>query len=338
MRTIDVHTHYYPDSVVRLIEEEGGLFGATLARDDPRGPTIKVRHPPSGPIPPAGPLIPTFRDLDARLADMDAHGIDVHLMSFSQPMMYWAGDDLGRRLAATFNDAVAEAHLAHPGRLFGLMALPLQNPALALEEFDRALGLPGMRGVFLSTRVVTTELSDPVYWPLLERIAASGLPAFVHPLNAIGAGRLGSRHYFANLLANPFETTACAALLIFDGVLDRFPDLSFILAHAGGALPWLIGRLTQGWRVRPECKHLPRPPRDYLDRFYFDTITFDHAALAHLISQVGSQRLLLGSDYCFSMSEPDPVGFVGGTPGLDLAAQESILGGNASRLFGLPAG
>ena len=195
MRTIDVHTHYYPGSVVRLIEEEGGQYGASVLRDDPCGPTIKVRHPPSGPIPPAGPLIPTFCDLDARLDDMDASGVDVHLMSFSQLMLYWADEALGQRLAIAFNDAVAEAHLAHPARLFGLMPLPLQNPGLALEEFDRAATLPGMRGVFLSTRVVTTELYDPVYWPLLERIAASGLPAFVHPLNAIGAGRLGSRHY-----------------------------------------------------------------------------------------------------------------------------------------------
>ncbi|MGE0253949.1 MAG: amidohydrolase family protein [Alphaproteobacteria bacterium] len=337
MQTIDVHTHYYPDGVVRLIDEEGGPFGATVARDDARGPTIKVRHPPSGPIPPAGPLIPTFRDLDARLADMDAHGVDVHLMSFSQPMLYWASDDLGLRLAGAFNDAVAEAHLAHPRRFFGLMALPMQNPALAAEEFDRAAALPGMRGVFLSTRVVTTELSDPIYWPLLERIAASGLPAFVHPLNAIGAGRLGSRHYFANLLANPFETTACAALLIFDGVLDRFPGLELVLAHAGGALPWLIGRLTQGWHVRPECRHLVRSPREYLDRFHFDTITFDHTALAHLAGLVGTGRLLLGSDYCFSMSELDPVGFVLGAPGLDDAGRAAILGGNARALFRLPS-
>lgn len=121
-------------------------------------------------------------------------------------------------------------------------------------------------------------------------------------------------------------------------MLDRFPDLSIILAHAGGALPWLIGRLTQVWQVRPECKHLPRSPRDYRDRFYFDTITFDHPALAHLIGQVGSDRLLLGSDYCFSMSEQDPVGFVRGAPGLDTSAQDAILGGNARLLFGLSAG
>lgn len=325
---IDIHAHYYPESFLKLIAEEGAAFGATVSASNPAGPLIDV-----GPLH-AGPLARKFIDLDERVAEMDAQGVRVQALSLTQPMVDWAGGGLSQKLAEVFNDALAEAHQAYPERLVGFATLPLRDPALALAELERLAGLPAIKGVYLATRILDRELSDAAFFPVYERIEDLGLPVFLHPLEVIGMERL-KPYFLANLLGNPFDTAVAAAHLIFGGVLDRFPKMVICLPHAGGAFPFLVGRLNHGWTVRAECRHLEHGPATYLNRFYYDTISHSSEALGYLVSQVGAERVMLGSDYCFDMGCARPVEVVSRHPALSAEDKVAILEGNARRLLGL---
>jgi aminocarboxymuconate-semialdehyde decarboxylase len=323
---VDIHAHFFPEEFLKLIESDGPAHGLSLRRS-PDGPTIMI-----GPVP-IGPIARGYYDLDARLRAMDAQGVTVHALSLTAPMVYWADADLGARLARAVNDAMAAAARVHPGRFVGLATLPLQAPEAAAAEVDRAVTELGHPGVYMGTNVRGVDLDDPSFTPVFARIAAHGVPVFLHPLNVLGGPRVGA-YYLHNLLGNPFDNAVAAARLVFGGVLDRFPALRVCVPHAGGAFPYVLGRLDRGYRVRPECRHLPRPPSAYLDRFFFDTISHAPDALRYLIGLVGAERVMLGSDYCFDMGYEDPVGFLKGVD-LDPGDRARILGGNARRLLGL---
>jgi aminocarboxymuconate-semialdehyde decarboxylase len=285
-----------------------------------------------GPVP-IGPISPHYYDLDLRLKAMDSQGVAVHTLSLMPPMVYWADEASALGLARLVNDAMAEAARAHPDRFVVLATLPMQNPAAAVSEVDRAVNELGCRGIYLGTNVRGKELTDVSFLPVFERIHALGVPIFLHPLNVIGAQRLVSYHLH-NLLGNPFDTAVAAANLIFSGLLDRFPKLNVCLPHAGGALPYLIGRLNHGWKVRPECRALKKPPSSYLRRFTYDTISHAPESLRYLIDLVGADRVMLGSDYCFDMGYERPVEAVTALK-LSRSDQEKILHGNAARLLRL---
>jgi aminocarboxymuconate-semialdehyde decarboxylase len=146
------------------------------------------------------------------------------------------------------------------------------------------------------------------------------------------------QYYLINLLGNPFETAIAASHLIYGGVMDAFPKLEISLPHAGGALTGLRGRLDQGWLIRPECKHLPRRPSEYLKRFTYDTISYDVDQLADLVKLVGADRIMMGTDYCFDIAYTEPLQIVEQTPGLSEAQRAQIIGGNAQRLLRIEQG
>lgn len=322
--TIDIHAHFVPEEYLQLIETEGEPYGVRL-RSAPNGPLIAVGQVAIGPI------TPHYHDLDLRLKAMDARGVTVHALSLMPPMVYWADGDLGERLARRVNDAMAEAGRAHQDRFVFLATLPMQDPEAAVNEVNRAVTDLGCRGIYLGTNIRGKELTDPSLVPVFERIHALNVPIFLHPLNVIGAQRL-TNYYLHNLLGNPFDTAVAAANLIFSGILDRFPKLNICLPHAGGAFPYLIGRLNHGWKVRQECKALKKPPSSYLRRFTYDTISHAPEPLRYLIDLVGADRVMLGSDYCFDMGYERPVEVVSALK-LSRSDQEKILGGNAARLL-----
>ena len=325
---IDIHSHFFAEEYLRVLEKEGPANGVALNRSNPRGPAIQI-GPTLG-----GPLRSTFWDLDARLKEMNRAGARVHALSLTFPMVYWAPADLGVHLARVTNDAMSQAHTAFPDRYVGLATLPLQDPARSVEELDRAARLPGIRGVYLGTNVKGRELSDPAFLPMWERIDALKLPVFLHPLNVVGAQRL-TPYYLGNLLGNPFDTAIAAAHLIFGGILDRFSKLSVCLPHAGGAFPYLVGRLDRGRKVRKELEHVKRPPSAYLRRFTYDTISHAPESLRYLIGLVGADRVMIGSDYCFDMGYERPVDIVSKWTKLSKADKDRILGGNAAKLLGI---
>jgi aminocarboxymuconate-semialdehyde decarboxylase len=324
MRAIDIHAHYFPESYLELLASEGERYGAGY-RHAPEGFYITGAGRPLGPLP------LKFIDLALRIAAMDAQGVAVQALSLTSPMVYWAEPELSHRLARAFNDGTSAAHLAYPDRLVGLLTLPMIDAERSLHELDRAARLPGIRGVYLGTNIEGHDLSDPRFTPIFARIEALGLPVFLHPLQVVGGKRLAP-YYLGNLIGNPVDTAIAAAHLIFGGMLDRFPRLEINLPHAGGALPILIGRFDHGHRVRPETRHLPQPPSAYLRRFTYDTIGHSPDILRFVISQVGADRVLLGSDYCFDMGYQNPVEVVREL-GLASGDRDLILGGTAARLL-----
>ena len=324
--TIDTHAHYFPQSYIDLIAKHGPRGGTTVSQDASGRTFIQV-----GLLLRTGPITPLFIDLDARLKEMDRQGVDVHVLSLTQPMVYWADDDLGLQLCVAFNDAASAAHRQHPQRLFGFACLPFQNPQLALEELERAAKLPGIRGVYIATVVRDRDLSDRSFFPVYARMEELGLPLFLHPM-MINNERM-KQYYLINVCGNPFETALAASHLIYGGVLDAFPKLEISLPHAGGALPILRGRLDRGFHTRSECKTIPRPPSEYLKRFTYDTISYDAGVLQDLVDLVGADRILMGSDYCFDIAYEEPVKIVTEMKTLTDEDKQLILGDNAKRLL-----
>ena len=326
--TIDTHAHYFPESYLKLIADHGKRCGTTVVSDSSGARFIQV-----GLALRTGPITPHFIDLDDRIRTMDAAGVGMHALSLTQPMVYWADDELGLQLCVAFNDAVSEAHRKYPERFIGFACLPLQNAGLALEELERVSRLPGIRGIYMATVVRDRELSDRSFFPIYERAAVLGLPIFLHPM-MLNNERL-KQYYLVNLLGNPFETAIAASHLIFGGVMDAFPRLEVSLPHAGGALPILRGRLDRGFEIRGECKVIPRPPSEYLRRFTYDTIAYSGPIMDYLVGLVGADRIMMGSDYCFDIAYNDPVKVVQGMKSLDDRQRQQILWGNAARLLRL---
>ena len=324
VRAIDTHPHYFPQSYLDLVAGEGPRFKYEVVTTDD---TFMIKSPVFSP----GPLPKKFIDIQQRLADMDAQGVGVHALSLTAPMLYWADADLSHRLARAWNDAAVVAHKTHPDRFVVLATLPMLDPDRAVDELDRVSNMPGVRGVYMGTNIDNRDLDDALFEPIFARIEQLGLPVFLHPIQTVGGKRMQS-FYLGNLLGNPIDTAIAACHLIFGGVLDRHPNLQVNLPHAGGALPILIGRVDHGWRVRKEAKHLAQAPSSYLRRFTYDTISHSKPILEFVISQVGADRVMTGSDYCFDMGYQRPVEIV---EELRLSPEERrmILGGTAAKML-----
>ncbi|WP_236674099.1 amidohydrolase family protein [Paraburkholderia hospita] len=324
IRSIDIHAHYYPESYCDLVGGAGKQFGGAFVCDDK---SFTFQTPAGG----LGPLPMKFINVDERLKDMDASGVDVQALSLSVPMAYWGDRNFNARLAREWNTAASRIYQQHPTRFVVLATLPMLNATDAIDELERASQLPGVRGVYMGTNINNRDLDDPLFLPVFARIEQLNLPVFLHPQQTVGGSRLGD-FYLSNLLGNPFDTAIAGSHLIFGGVLDRFPELQVTLPHAGGALPILIGRLDAGWTARPETRRLAQKPSSYLRRFCYDTVSHSGPVLDYLMQNIGVDRLVLGSDYCFDMGYEQPVRFL---DRLDLTAQQRamILGGNAGKLL-----
>jgi aminocarboxymuconate-semialdehyde decarboxylase len=288
-RARSTFTRTTTQSFCTLVGGEGKRFGGAFTCDDT---SFTFRTPAGG----LGPLPMKFIDVDARLADMDASGVDVQALSLSVPMAYWGDRPFNAKLARTWNTAASRVHQRHPTRFVVLATLPMLDATDAIDELERASQLPGVRGVYMGTNIDNRDLDDPRFAPVFARIEQLGLPVFLHPQQTVGGARLGD-FYLSNLLGNPFDTAIAGAHLILGGVLDRHPALHFTLPHAGGALPILVGRLDAGWTVRPETRRLAQQPSSYLRRFSYDTVSHSGPVLNFLIDTVGRpararQRLL----------------------------------------------
>ena len=324
--SVDIHAHYFPKRYFDVFNAEGRRFEAEFRAD---GETFSFKSPAGS----VSGLPIKFIDLDRRLAEMDAQGVRVQALSLTTPMVYWADAATSHALAAAWNDGAIAAHKAHPDRFVVLATLPMLDRDRAIQELDRVAELPGVRGVYMGTNIAGHDLDDSMFAPVIARIEALELPIFLHPLQTIGGKRMGN-FYLSNLLGNPIDTAIAASRLIFGGVLDRHPRLQVNLPHAGGALPILIGRIDHGWKVRKENRHLEHAPSSYLRRFTYDTIAHSKPIMEFVISMVGADRIMLGSDYCFDMGYEQPVGFL---DQLDLspADRKLILGQTAARLLKL---
>ncbi len=278
-------------------------------------------------------LGPKLNGLEVRLADMDRLGIDVQAISPSPGQYYYFTDsETGLAAAQAVNDGMAEAVAQHPDRLVGMGTVPLQDPAMAISEMKRCVKDLDLRGIEISSNVNGKDLHAEELRPFWAAAEELGVLIFIHPLGFTHAQRM-SEYYFNNLVGNALESTLAVGHLIFGGVLDAYPGLKICVAHGGGYIPGYWGRMDHGWRARVDCsEHCRHEPSSYLRKLWLDTLVFDRDQLESLVRTHGADKLCLGSDYPFDMSEPDPVGF---HDLLDEQMQEKILGANAADLLGL---
>jgi len=295
-RVVDAHAHILAEETMALMRKEAPSIGPRLEPIDDDFAVLDVAGSAYRPFPRGA------WDLEKRFADMDAAGIDMQVVSNTpQTFLYNQEAALAATLAALQNDQIAKAVAAHPDRLIGIATLPMQAPKLAADELRRCMRKLGLKGAQIGSNVEGRNLDDPALEPLWA--AANDLHAFimVHPTQVAGADRL-KPYYLVNLIGNPLDTTIAAAARVFGGVIERYPNITFLMVHGGGFVPYQIGRFKHGWRVRPEPQaRLKTPPDASLDRLYFDTIVHGRPALEFLISSCGAWRVLLGSDYPFDM-------------------------------------
>jgi aminocarboxymuconate-semialdehyde decarboxylase len=327
---IDVHNHIILESYVKELERNGSAYAARVV-GQPGGDRYILTD--------SGlkcPIDEISVDMHRRLNDMGAAGIDRYCVSISPCLMgYETKPSTGERIARTINDGMAALAEAYPDHVLPMGTLPIQDLDLAGRELDRITNELRFRTIILGTHLGASHLGDQQFFPLWERIEASGVLVFFHPIPTVAAApRLGAYH-LTNLIGNPLETTITVASLIVGGVLDRIPGLKIVLPHAGGYVPWIRGRWRHGQLVREEAKvNITRPIDQYLRMLYFDSLTHSPAALEFLVDTLGPDRVVLGTDYFADMGDWQQVPVIRNLPGLTDAERSLILSGNVERLIG----
>jgi aminocarboxymuconate-semialdehyde decarboxylase len=333
-RTVDVHTHLSVPSA------------AEVARPFAR-PELEPRAQYSSPETlaytaalRATPLqTARFEAAEQRLVDMDAQGIDVQVIAAPPTeYFYWLPAAEALRACRLQHERFAEVVAAHPDRFVALAALPLGHPDLAVEMLHEARDL-GMRGFEISTEVMgadarVTELDHPSLDPVWAAAVELGMTAVMHP-QGFTHGERFTDYYLVNVLCMPLASTLAMTRMILGGVWQRHPDLSMLVVHGGGYLPFYAARTDHAFRHRPELRvHIDREPSEYLRLLHFDTNVFEPAMVRHLVKEYGPDHVLLGTDYPFDMGTADPLAFLNAA-GLANEEARLVMGGNAERLFGI---
>ena len=327
--TVDIHCHYMNTEVAGKVtplnpaQHEPMAVYSNAATREVNAKQVKERGA-------------KLTDIAVRLKEMDRMGIDIQAVCPApHQTYYWTEPGMGAEISRTINERLAEIVAQHPERFVALGTVPLQEVSLAVAELEHCVRKLGMRGVEINPSVRGMDLTDAKL--NLESFFAAvqdlDVLIFMHPIGFTHGERLVN-HYFSNIIGNPLETTVAASHLIFDGVMERHPKLKIVLPHAGGYLAHYWARMDHAYKARADCRgQMKRKPSAYLERFYFDTITFDHGMLAHLIARFGADHVLLGTDYPYDMGVERPLDFIGGVKGLSATERSAIEGGNAARLL-----
>src|SRR5437867_2108383 len=330
---VDIHCHYMNTEVAAKVahlnpaQHEPMAVYSNAATREVNAEQVKERGP-------------KLTDIALRLKDMDGMGIDIQAVSPApHQTYYWTDPGMGAELSRAVNERLAEIVTQHPDRFVALGTVPLQDASLAVAELEHCVRKLGMRGVEINPSVKGMDLTDAKLG--LDRffaaVQALDVIIFMHPIGFTHGERLVD-HYFSNIIGNPLETTVAASHLIFDGVMERHPKLKIVLPHAGGYLAHYWARMDHAWRARPDCRTvIKKKPSSYLEKFYFDTITFDRTMLKNMIERYGAERVVLGTDYPYDMGMEQPVDFIDGVKGLSSKDKARIMGGNAARLLGIDA-
>ncbi len=274
--------------------------------------------------------------IEQRIADMNKMDIDVQAISTS-PLQYYYGveTDLGRKIARTINERLAEVTASNPDRFVPLGTLPMQEPELAVQELEYCMKTLGFKGIEIGTNVAGVEIADPCYEKMWAKCEALGAVVFLHPIGFTSPQRL-TQHFLTNVIGNPLDTTVALAHIVFGGVLERYPKLKIVTAHGGGFLGHYPARMDHAYKVRPECHdHITRPPSYYMKKIYYDTMVFGEPQLDHLVNLYGANHVVIGTDYPYDMGYYKPVDFVEKAKKLTRTQKDQIIGGNAARLLGL---
>jgi aminocarboxymuconate-semialdehyde decarboxylase len=330
---IDLHTHILPRTWPDLKERYGCGGFVQLEHHSPGRARMMIDGR-------------CFREIEdncwdpgRRLEDCEKHGVTAQVLS-TVPVMfcYWAEPRHTHDLTRILNDHLADVVRQHPGRFFGLGSLPMQAPDLAIQEMERCVKELGLQGVQIGSHVNGWNLDHPALFPVFEAAERLETAVFVHPWDMLGRDRM-SKYWLPWLVGMPAETSLAICSLIFSGVLERLPRLRIAFAHGGGAFPGTIGRIEHGFLARPDLCAVDndKNPRDYLGKFYLDSLVHDAEALRHLVRLVGAERIALGSDYPFPLGEHEPGKLIESLIDLPDASRERMLAGTALEFLGIEA-
>src|SRR5437899_2703815 len=318
VKTIDIHAHCH-------FREAGALLGADAAAVQ---------------VPPVNGAEEAFIEVDKRLKAMDAQAVDMEVLSIN-PFWYGKDRELAGQIVKIQNEKLAELCGSKPDRFAAFASLTLQAPDLAVTELETAVKKQGLKGAAIGGQVAGVEFSDPKFHPVWAKAEELGVPLFIHPQGVPEIGkRLSGNGWLGNTIGNPLETTIALSHLIFEGTLDRFPGLKVIAAHGGGSLPSYADRSDHACLVGPAgCNpdtKLKKKPTEYLRQLYFDSLIFSPEAIRHLVAQVGSSQVVLGSDYPYPW-QLHPVDHIFACTSLSDDEKAAVLGNTAARLLKLAA-
>lgn len=290
MAAIDIHTHMLTAEWLDLLVERGGDYTVTEVLGGSR-----AIHKGDAPF---MTLTPGMFDYEARITAMDGAGVDIAIVSLTCPNVFWGGPSTSLHAARLVNEDMADAQDRYPGRIRWLASLPWQHPDLAIKELEAARAR-GAVGVIVLANIDDRPLTDARFADVWAAIDDVGLPVLIHPSLPPGAPVMGMDQYnLAATVGFTFDTTLALSRMILDGFFDRYPRTQIIGGHAGGYLPFLIGRLDKWHRTfEPAREKVKNPPSSYIGRMYADSIVYTKEALELTVSLFGPENVLYGSDY-----------------------------------------
>ena len=322
--TVDIHTHILPETWPDLHERYG--YGGFIRLEHYQPCRARMMMDDR-----------FFREIEenswspeARMKESDRDQVDVQVLS-TVPVMfsYWAKPEHTLDLSMILNDHIAGVVKKYPKRFIGLATLPMQSPRLAIQELERCMTELGMAGIQIGTHINQWNLDAPEVFAVLEAAQDLGAAVFVHPWDMMGKDNM-PKYWLPWLVGMPAETSLAISSLVFGGVLERLPKLRIAFAHGGGSFPATIGRIEHGFHVRPDLCAVDNNvnPREYLGKFYLDSLVHDETMLRYLVDLIGEDKVALGSDYPFPLGEHEP-GKLIRTTGFDKPVEEKLLGINA---------
>lgn len=321
---LDFHNHYFPPAFLDAIREGGSAFSVTT--DDEGNPVL---HSPGD----YNVLVPGHRDLDHREAVLEEAGVDMQLLTFTAPGTSIETPERAVELARVVNDGLAEG--ARRARFSALGTLPMNAPEAAVDEARRVLEELGLPGLMLFSNASGVPLSDDRFEPLWTYLGEAGAVVYIHPTYPLGVEAM-EEYMLMPMVGFLMDTTLAAASLVYAGVVERHPGITWVLGHLGGAVPYMAERFDRGFEAYPACRErCTGPPSEQLRDFYYDTVNFDARALELALDFAGAERLVAGSDYPHMIGSLEKM--KSSLRGLELSGQErsAILAGNARRILGL---
>jgi aminocarboxymuconate-semialdehyde decarboxylase len=326
MRVIDFHNHFYPPSYLAALRS--GKSSIHVTEDAEGNPVL---HYPGD----YNVAVPGHRDIAYRQSVLEKAGVDTQVLTFTSPGTHVETPAVAVPMAQGVNDDFASIVADRGDRFTALATLPLCDAAASAREFERATDELGLPGAMLFSNVNGVALSDERFWPLYERAAERNAVLYIHPIHPVGVEAM-TEWWLMPLVGFLFDTTLAASKLVYSGVLERFPGIRWVLAHLGGAIPYLAERLDRGYEAFEECRaNIDRPPSAFLRELYYDTVNFDPRAIELAIDFAGAEHIMAGSDYPHMIGSIDKMLSSLGSVDLSESDREAILGGNAASLLGL---